>query len=107
MPPIIATQWIWRDGEFVAWADAQVHVLCHSLQFGSSAFEGIRCYSTPRGPAIFRLDDHLKRMIDSCRIYHMDLRYTIDERAFRAGIAWRRTRSRPWRRWRVITSTEC
>ena len=79
MPPITPTQWIWRDGEFVAWADAHVHVLCHSLQFGSSAFEGIRCYSTPRGPAIFRLEDHLTRLTNSCRIYRMDLKYSVDE----------------------------
>jgi len=79
MPPITATQWIWRDGEFIAWADAQVHVLCHSLQFGSSAFEGIRCYTTSRGPAIFRLEDHLARLANSCRIYRMELKYSIDE----------------------------
>jgi len=68
------TSWIWRDGEFVAWKDANVHVLSHSLQFGSAAFEGIRCYSTPRGPAIFRLREHLQRLAVSCRIYRMDLR---------------------------------
>jgi branched-chain amino acid aminotransferase len=79
MPPITATQWIWRDGEFVAWADAHVHVLSHSMQYGSSAFEGIRCYSTPRGPAIFRLEDHLARLTNSCRIYRMDLKYSVDE----------------------------
>lgn len=73
---------MWRDGDFVPWADAHVHVLSHSMQFGSSAFEGIRCYSTPRGPAIFRLDDHLQRLIDSCRIYHMDPPYTRDELVF-------------------------
>ena len=79
MPPLTATQWIWRDGEFVAWADAHVHVLSHSMQYGSSAFEGIRCYSTPRGPAIFRLEDHLARLTNSCRIYRMELKYSIDE----------------------------
>src|SRR5262245_20336609 len=79
MPPITATDWIWHDGEFIRWADAQVHVLCHSLQFGSSAFEGIRCYSTPRGPAIFRLEDHLQRLVDSCKIYRMELRWSVDE----------------------------
>jgi len=79
MAKITATDWIWHDGQFVPWADAQVHVLCHSLQFGSSAFEGIRCYSTPRGPAIFRLEDHLERLADSCRIYRMELQYTVDE----------------------------
>ena len=60
MAKITETGWIWRDGEFVRWQDATVHVLAHSLQFGSSVFEGIRCYSTPRGPAIFRLEDHLQ-----------------------------------------------
>jgi branched-chain amino acid aminotransferase len=79
MAKITETGWIWRDGEFVRWQDATVHVLAHSLQFGSSVFEGIRCYSTPRGPAIFRLEDHLQRMIDSCKIYRMELKYSLDE----------------------------
>src|SRR6185295_13229897 len=82
MAKLTPTEWIWRDGEFVRWADAHVHVLSHSMQFGSSTFEGIRCYSTPRGPAIFRLDAHLQRLINSCRVYHMDVPYTIDELAF-------------------------
>ena len=55
MSKISATDWIWRDGEFIRWEDAKVHVLAHSMQFGSAAFEGIRAYATPRGPAIFRL----------------------------------------------------
>ena len=79
MAKINATDWIWRDGEFVRWADATVHVLSHSLQFGSSAFEGIRCYSTPRGPAVFRLEDHIQRLLDSCKIYRMDVKYSLDE----------------------------
>lgn len=79
MAKITETGWIWRDGEFVRWQDATVHVLAHSLQFGSSVFEGIRCYSTPRGPAIFRLEDHLERMINSCKIYRMDVKYSLDE----------------------------
>jgi branched-chain amino acid aminotransferase len=82
MAKLTPTTWIWRDGDFIPWADAHVHVLSHSMQFGSSAFEGIRCYSTPRGPAIFRLNDHLQRLINSCRIYHIDLPYTIDELVF-------------------------
>src|SRR5207237_5711599 len=69
MSKLTPTNWIWRDGEFIPWADANVHVLSHSMQFGSSAFEGVRCYSTPRGPAIFRLEDHLQRLVNSCRIY--------------------------------------
>ncbi len=76
---ISETEWIWHDGEFIPWADANVHVLCHSLQFGSSAFEGVRCYNTPRGPAIFRLEDHLKRLVNSCKIYRMELDYTVDD----------------------------
>ena len=79
MAKIVPTGWIWRDGEFIPWADAQLHVLSHSMQFGSSAFEGIRCYSTPGGPAIFRLEDHLQRLINSCRIYRMEVPYTVDE----------------------------
>jgi len=79
MAKINETEWIWRDGEFIRWADATVHVLCHSLQFGSSAFEGIRCYETPQGPAIFRLEDHLQRLLDSCRMYRMDVKYSLDE----------------------------
>ena len=76
---ITETEWIWHDGEFIRWQDATVHVLSHSMQFGSSAFEGIRCYSTPRGPAIFRLEDHLERLVTSCRMYRMELAYSVDE----------------------------
>jgi branched-chain amino acid aminotransferase len=79
MSQIADTQWIWRDGAFIPWADATIHVLSHSVQFGSSAFEGIRAYSTPRGPAIFRLREHLTRLLMSCKIYRMDVPYTIDE----------------------------
>jgi branched-chain amino acid aminotransferase len=76
---ISETEWIWHDGEFIPWADATVHVLCHSLQFGSSAFEGVRCYDTPRGPAIFRLEDHLQRLMNSCKIYRMEVSHTVDD----------------------------
>jgi len=79
MYTLTATEWIWRDGEFIRWAEAKVHVLSHSMQFGSSAFEGIRCYKTPGGPAIFRLRDHLRRLQNSCKIYRMDLKYSLDE----------------------------
>lgn len=79
MAKITETGWIWHDGEFLKWADAQVHVLSHSMQFGSSAFEGIRCYSTPAGPAVFRLEDHLRRLINSIKIYRMELKYTLDD----------------------------
>jgi branched-chain amino acid aminotransferase len=79
MSHIAATDWIWRDGEFIPWADAHVHVLSHSMQFGSSAFEGVRCYHTPNGPAIFRLREHLTRLLNSVKIYRMELAYSIDE----------------------------
>jgi branched-chain amino acid aminotransferase len=79
MSRITETQWIWRDGQFIPWADATLHVLSHSVQFGSSAFEGIRCYSTPKGPAIFRLREHLQRLLHSCKIYRMDVPYSIDD----------------------------
>jgi branched-chain amino acid aminotransferase len=79
MAKLTTTDWIWRDGEFVAWQDATVHVLAHSMQFGSSAFEGVRCYDTPGGPAIFRLEDHLQRLLNSCRIYRMEVPYAVDE----------------------------
>ncbi len=78
MSQISATEWIWRDGEFIPWADAHVHVLSHSMQFGSSAFEGIRCYHTPQGPAIFRLREHLMRLVNSVKIYRMELAYSVD-----------------------------
>ncbi|MFN0180813.1 MAG: branched-chain amino acid transaminase [Gemmatimonadales bacterium] len=76
MHRLTETEWIWRDGEFIKWKDATMHVLAHSMQFGSSAFEGVRCYQTPRGPAIFRLVDHLERLRNSCKIYRMDLRFS-------------------------------
>ena len=79
MSRIEETEWIWKDGSFIRWADAQVHVLSHSMQFGSAAFEGVRCYHTPQGPAIFRLREHLTRLVNSVKIYRMDLSYSIDE----------------------------
>lgn len=81
MSQITATDWIWRDGEFIPWNDAQIHMLAHSVQYGSAIFEGVRAYETPRGPAIFRLEDHLKRLLGSCKIYRMDVRFSLDELA--------------------------
>lgn len=71
-------EWIWRDGELVRWQDANVHVLSLAVQFGASVFEGIRCYDTKKGPALFRLGDHLRRLHDSCRIYRMDCPHDLD-----------------------------
>ncbi|MCG8461443.1 MAG: branched-chain amino acid transaminase [Holophagales bacterium] len=65
--------WIWMDGEWLPWADATVHVSVHALHYGSSVFEGIRAYETPSGPAVFRLEDHLRRMADSAKLMRMDL----------------------------------
>jgi branched-chain amino acid aminotransferase len=67
---------VWRNGEFIQWDDARVHVMSHVLHYGSSVFEGIRCYNTKRGPAIFRLDEHMQRLLNSAKIYRMDTDFT-------------------------------
>lgn len=74
-------EYIWRNGECIPWRDANIHVLSTAVQFGSSVFEGIRCYEGVRGPAIFRLREHLKRLRHSCRIYRMELPYSDDQLA--------------------------
>jgi branched-chain amino acid aminotransferase len=71
-----AVDWIWRDGEFVPWQDANLHLLSTAVQFGTSVFEGMRAYDTARGPAVFRLDAHIRRLFDSARIYRMVPEYT-------------------------------
>ncbi len=73
------TERIWRDGELVGWADAQIHVMSHVVHYGSSVFEGIRVYETPQGPAIFRAREHMRRLHDSARIYRMPMRWNVDE----------------------------
>ena len=70
---------IWHNGQFIAWNDAKIHVLSHVVSYGSSVFEGIRCYETTNGPAIFRLSEHMRRMIDSAKIYRMEVPYTADQ----------------------------
>ncbi len=70
---------IWFNGEFVNWKDAKIHVLSHVVHYGSSVFEGIRCYNTKKGSAIFRLREHIKRLFDSAKIYRMDIPYSEDE----------------------------
>jgi branched-chain amino acid aminotransferase len=74
-----ATDKIWMNGELVDWADAKVHVGIHGLHYGSGVFEGIRCYETENGPAVFRLRDHLQRLDDSAKVLYMDLPFSIDE----------------------------
>jgi branched-chain amino acid aminotransferase len=70
---------IWKNGEFCAWEDAQVHVLTHGLHYGTGVFEGIRCYETERGPAIFRHADHLARLEQSAQLYYLQLPYSAEE----------------------------
>ncbi len=70
---------IWLNGEFIPWNEAKIHVLSHVVHYGSSVFEGIRCYKTEKGPAIFRLREHFKRMFDSAKIYRMEVPYTIEQ----------------------------
>ena len=69
-------EWIWHDGELVPWRNATVHVLAHSLHYGSAVFEGMRCYETKLGPRIFRLDAHIRRLFDSARIYRIPMPFT-------------------------------
>ena len=73
------TEKIWHNGKFIKWDDARIHVLSHVVSYGSSVFEGIRCYATETGPAIFRLPEHVQRLIDSAKIYRMDLAFSKDE----------------------------
>lgn len=70
---------IWHNGQFIAWNDAKIHVLSHVVSYGSSVFEGIRCYETTNGPAVFRLAEHMRRMIDSAKIYRMELPYSVEQ----------------------------
>ncbi len=77
--PIKSTEFIWMNGALVKWNDANVHILTHALHYGSSWFEGIRCYPTKRGPAVFRLDDHLRRIVDSAKIYRAQVPYSVDQ----------------------------
>lgn len=74
-----AAEWIWFDGEWVRWEEATVHVSAHVLHYGSSVFEGMRAYETTTGPAIFRLDPHIQRLLNSCKIFRFDLDLTQEE----------------------------
>jgi branched-chain amino acid aminotransferase len=79
MNSLVPTEKIWRNGAFIRWEDARIHVLSHVVSYASSVFEGIRCYETPRGPAIFRVDRHMRRLIDSARIYRMEVPWTAEQ----------------------------
>ena len=77
--PIETVDKIWMDGELVAWEDARIHVLTHTLHYGCGVFEGIRAYETSRGPAVFRLDDHIERLFDSATIFMIDIPFTRED----------------------------
>jgi branched-chain amino acid aminotransferase len=70
---------IWHNGELIEWDKATIHIMSHVVHYGSSLFEGIRCYKTPGGPAVFRLNEHIRRFFDSCHIYRMKLAYTQED----------------------------
>jgi branched-chain amino acid aminotransferase len=77
--PIQKTERIWHNGKLIPWEDATLHVMSHVVNYGSSVFEGIRCYAQPKGPAIFRAQEHMQRLLDSAKIYRMDVSYTRDQ----------------------------
>ncbi len=77
--PIQKTEKIWHNGKLIKWEDANIHVMSHVVHYGSSVFEGIRCYELPSGPAIFRAEEHIQRLIDSAKVYRMDIPFTRDE----------------------------
>jgi branched-chain amino acid aminotransferase len=73
------TDKIWHNGKFIPWDDATLHVMSHVVNYGSSVFEGVRCYALPTGPAIFRAQEHMQRLLDSARIYRIDVDFTRDD----------------------------
>ena len=77
--PVKNTDWIWMNGKFVPWNEAHIHVLSHVIHYGSSVFEGIRCYETPKGPRVLRLKDHIQRLYHSAKVYRMEIPFTLDE----------------------------
>jgi len=77
--PITPTSMVWMNGEMVAWDDAKIHILTHTLHYGTGVFEGIRAYPTDRGPAVFRLTDHIERLHNSAKILMMPMPYSVSE----------------------------
>ena len=73
------TEKIWHNGKLINWDEATLHVMSHVVHYGSSVFEGIRCYELPTGPAIFRAVEHMQRLVDSAKVYRMDIPFTRDE----------------------------
>ena len=70
---------VWKNGEVIKWDEARIHVMSHVVHYGSSVFEGIRCYETSKGSAVFRLPEHIQRLLNSAKIYRMDPTYSRDE----------------------------
>jgi branched-chain amino acid aminotransferase len=77
--PYVEGKYVWMDGTFVPWKDANVHVMSHALHYGTAAFEGIRAYPSGRQMYVFRLPEHLKRLVNSCKIFGFDLKYSVEE----------------------------
>ena len=73
------TESIWHNGRLIAWEKAQIHVMSHVVHYGSSVFEGLRCYAQPQGAGVFRLEEHMQRLLDSAKIYRMPVPYTLEE----------------------------
>jgi branched-chain amino acid aminotransferase len=79
MSPFLESSVVWKNGRLIPWKDATIHLASHVIHYGSCLFEGLRAYDTPKGTAIFRLQDHTRRLYQSCKIYRMDVPYTQDE----------------------------
>ena len=77
--PVQKTEKIWHNGKWINWDDAKIHVLSHVVSYGSAVFDGLRCYETKQGPALFRLNEHMQRLINSAKIYRMELPYTAEQ----------------------------
>jgi branched-chain amino acid aminotransferase len=77
--PLETTNNIWHNGRIIAWDEAQIHVMSHVVHYGSSVFEGLRCYAQPNGSGIFRLPEHMQRLLDSAKIYRMPVGYSLEE----------------------------
>jgi branched-chain amino acid aminotransferase len=77
--PIQTTEKIWHNGQLIPWEKATIHVMSHVVHYGSSVFEGIRCYGQPQGSGVFRLPEHMQRLLDSAKIYRMEIPFTLEE----------------------------
>ena len=77
--PLQKTDKIWHKGKLIRWEDANIHVMSHVVHYGSSVFEGVRCYAPPSGPAIFRAQEHVQRLLDSAKVYRMDVGFGLEE----------------------------